>query len=128
VRWADDPSGQYHPVSDAPPIGRQPRPVPPRGLRGARLSDLDRADGRGGPADRLGLGCENWPKCGGTPLPPLSTHALIEFGNRAVSFIVGVIIVAVVVLAWTRRPFRRELFGALLRLQHRLPLFVAPAA
>ena len=26
-----------------------------------------------------GLGCENWPKCGGTPLPPLSTHALIEF-------------------------------------------------
>ena len=32
-----------------------------------------------------GLGCANWPKCGGTPLPPLSSHALIEFGNRAVS-------------------------------------------
>ena len=38
-----------------------------------------------------GLGCENWPKCGGTPLPPLSSHALIEFGNRAVSGVVGLI-------------------------------------
>jgi heme a synthase len=56
-----------------------------------------------------GLGCENWPKCGGTPLPPLSTHALIEFGNRAVSGIVGVITVVTLVLAWTRRPFRRDL-------------------
>jgi cytochrome c oxidase assembly protein subunit 15 len=57
-----------------------------------------------------GLGCENWPKCGGTPLPPLSTHALIEFGNRAVSGVVGVITVITLVLAWTRRPFRRDLF------------------
>ncbi len=56
-----------------------------------------------------GLGCENWPKCGGTPLPPLSTHALIEFGNRAVSGVVGVITVVAAVLAWTRRPFRRDL-------------------
>ena len=57
-----------------------------------------------------GLGCANWPKCGGTPLPPLSSHALIEFGNRAVSGIVGVITVVVAVLAFTRRPFRRDLF------------------
>jgi cytochrome c oxidase assembly protein subunit 15 len=56
-----------------------------------------------------GLGCENWPKCGGTPLPPLSSHALIEFGNRAVSGLVGVITVVVAVLAFTRRPFRRDL-------------------
>jgi cytochrome c oxidase assembly protein subunit 15 len=56
-----------------------------------------------------GLGCENWPKCGGTPLPPLSSHALIEFGNRAVSGVVGVITVVAFVLAWTRRPFRRDL-------------------
>lgn len=56
-----------------------------------------------------GLGCENWPKCGGTPLPPLSTHALIEFGNRAISGVVGLITVAAAVLAWTRRPFRRDL-------------------
>jgi cytochrome c oxidase assembly protein subunit 15 len=57
-----------------------------------------------------GLGCENWPKCGGTPLPPLSSHALIEFGNRAVSGVVGVITVIALLLAWTRRPFRRDLF------------------
>jgi cytochrome c oxidase assembly protein subunit 15 len=56
-----------------------------------------------------GLGCENWPKCGGTPLPPLSTHALIEFGNRAISGVVGVITVIAAVLAFTRRPFRRDL-------------------
>src|SRR5947209_4646389 len=56
-----------------------------------------------------GLGCENWPKCGGTPLPPLSTHALIEFGNRAVSGVVGVITVIAAILAFTRRPFRRDL-------------------
>jgi cytochrome c oxidase assembly protein subunit 15 len=56
-----------------------------------------------------GLGCSNWPKCGGTPLPPLSSHALIEFGNRAVSGIVGVITVIAAVLAFTRRPFRRDL-------------------
>ncbi len=56
-----------------------------------------------------GLGCENWPKCGGTPLPPLSSHALIEFGNRAISGVVGVITVVAAVLAFTRRPFRRDL-------------------
>lgn len=56
-----------------------------------------------------GLGCANWPKCGGTPLPPLSSHALIEFGNRVVSAVVGVITVVVFALAFFRRPFRRDL-------------------
>ena len=56
-----------------------------------------------------GLGCANWPKCGGTPLPPLSYHALIEFGNRAVSAIVGVVTVVVFAMSFFRRPFRREL-------------------
>jgi cytochrome c oxidase assembly protein subunit 15 len=56
-----------------------------------------------------GLGCANWPKCGGTPLPPVSSHALIEFGNRAVSAVVGVLTVVTAVLAFTRRPFRRDL-------------------
>ena len=56
-----------------------------------------------------GLGCANWPKCGGTPLPPLSSHALIEFGNRAVSAIVGIITVVAAVLAFTRRPYRKDL-------------------
>jgi heme a synthase len=56
-----------------------------------------------------GLGCLNWPKCGGTPLPPLSSHALIEFGNRAASGLVGIITVVAAVLAFTRRPFRKDL-------------------
>jgi cytochrome c oxidase assembly protein subunit 15 len=56
-----------------------------------------------------GLGCPDWPKCGGSALPPLSTHALIEFGNRVVSGIVGIVTVVAAVLAFTRRPFRRDL-------------------
>jgi heme a synthase len=56
-----------------------------------------------------GLGCPDWPKCYGKALPPLSTHALIEFGNRAISGIVGVLTVVTAVLAFTRRPFRRDL-------------------
>ena len=56
-----------------------------------------------------GLGCPDWPKCYGKALPPLSTHALIEFGNRALSGLVGVVTIAAAVLAFTRRPFRRDL-------------------
>jgi cytochrome c oxidase assembly protein subunit 15 len=56
-----------------------------------------------------GLGCPDWPKCYGKALPPISTHALIEFSNRALSGLVGVMTVAAAVLAFTRRPFRRDL-------------------
>jgi cytochrome c oxidase assembly protein subunit 15 len=58
-----------------------------------------------------GLGCPHWPKCYGSALPPLSTHALIEFGNRALSGLVGVLTVIAAVLAFTRKPFRRDLAG-----------------
>ena len=41
--------------------------------------------------------------------PPLALHPLIEFGNRAVSGFVGLIVAIAAVLAFTRRPFRRDL-------------------
>jgi cytochrome c oxidase assembly protein subunit 15 len=56
-----------------------------------------------------GLGCPTWPRCYGKVYPPLALHPLIEFGNRAVSGFVGVIVVVAAVLAFTRRPFRRDL-------------------
>lgn len=71
-----------------------------------------------------GLGCPDWPRCYGGPLPPLSTHALIEFGNRALSGLVGVLTLVTVVLAATRRPFRRDL----LLLSLTLPLGVLAQA
>jgi heme a synthase len=56
-----------------------------------------------------GLGCPDWPKCYGGIAPPLKTHAWIEFGNRMVSGVVGLIAVAAGILAFRRRPFRRDL-------------------
>jgi cytochrome c oxidase assembly protein subunit 15 len=71
-----------------------------------------------------GLGCPTWPKCYGHLYPPAQGHALIEFGNRAISGLVGVITVITAVLAFRRRPFRRDLAWLALL----LPLGVAAQA
>jgi cytochrome c oxidase assembly protein subunit 15 len=65
-----------------------------------------------------GLGCPDWPRCYGGVAPPLETHAWIEYGNRLLSGLVGISAVAAGLLAWRRRPFRRDLaaIGALLPL------------
>jgi cytochrome c oxidase assembly protein subunit 15 len=47
-----------------------------------------------------GLGCENWPRCGETFLPEKDFHALVEFGNRVVGAIVGLVSLAAAVAAW----------------------------
>lgn len=51
-----------------------------------------------------GLGCPDWPRCEGEVVPPLSVNALIEFGNRVFSGLVGVVAVAAFVCAWLREP------------------------
>lgn len=65
-----------------------------------------------------GLGCPDWPKCYGQTVPPLDTHAVIEYGNRVLTGFVGIAVIAASVLAWFRVPFRGHLalFGALLPL------------
>jgi heme a synthase len=65
-----------------------------------------------------GLGCPDWPKCYGQTVPPLDTHAVIEYANRILTGFVGFAVIAASVLAWFRRPFRWHLalFGALLPL------------
>jgi cytochrome c oxidase assembly protein subunit 15 len=65
-----------------------------------------------------GLGCPDWPKCYGQTVPPLETHAVIEFGNRVLTGFVGLAVIAAAVLAFFRRPYRRHLalFGVLLPL------------
>ena len=63
-----------------------------------------------------GLGCPDWPKCYGQTVPPLDTHAVIEFGNRLLTGFVGLAVIAAAVLAFFRRPYRWHLalFGVLL--------------
>src|SRR5262245_54386857 len=65
-----------------------------------------------------GLGCPDWPKCDGGTVPPLDTHAVIEYANRILTGFVGIAVIAASVLAWFRRPFRWHLalFGAMLPL------------
>ena len=57
-----------------------------------------------------GLGCSSWPGCTpGSFTPELSLHPLVEFGNRLVSALVGVSVLATVLAAWRRVPRRRDL-------------------
>ncbi|HVT20488.1 MAG TPA: COX15/CtaA family protein [Mycobacteriales bacterium] len=57
-----------------------------------------------------GLGCPTWPRCTDTSLvAPPSYHAWIEFGNRVVTSLVGVVIGLVAVGSVLRTPRRRDL-------------------
>jgi cytochrome c oxidase assembly protein subunit 15 len=57
-----------------------------------------------------GLGCPDWPQCGdGRLVAPLSYHPMIEFGNRVVTGLVSVAVIAAVLGSLARRPRRREL-------------------
>lgn len=56
-----------------------------------------------------GLGCPDWPKCFGGVVAPAKTHAVIEYSNRVLSGFVGLAAIAVAIMGWFRRPYRREL-------------------
>ena len=60
-----------------------------------------------------GLGCPTWPTCTADSLVPtdeLSYHSLIEFGNRLMTGLVGIIALVLFVLVWRIRAQRRDLF------------------
>jgi cytochrome c oxidase assembly protein subunit 15 len=71
-----------------------------------------------------GLGCTNWPRCGDGIVAPLQYNALVEFGNRVVTGLVGIPALLCFVLAFRRRPRRRDL----IRLSALLPLGVLAQA
>jgi cytochrome c oxidase assembly protein subunit 15 len=57
-----------------------------------------------------GLGCPTWPHCTGhsfTPHGALSYHQYVEFGNRTLTFVLAVVAVVTLVVAW--QSGRREL-------------------
>ena len=58
-----------------------------------------------------GLGCPDWPACyeDGRLTPELGTHSYIEFANRLLTSVVGITAIAAFVLAFARRPYRRDL-------------------
>jgi cytochrome c oxidase assembly protein subunit 15 len=56
-----------------------------------------------------GLGCQDWPNCGETFLPPKDYNALIEFGNRIVGFAVGLTTLAAAAAAFRVRGMPRWL-------------------
>ncbi|ALJ20739.1 COX15/CtaA family protein [Microbacterium sp. No. 7] len=63
-----------------------------------------------------GLGCPTWPMCTPESLVPTAAlvddgiHSLIEFGNRMMSPILGILALVLLVLVWRLRESRRDLF------------------
>lgn len=64
-----------------------------------------------------GLGCSEWPLCTPESLVPIyadqGIHGLIEFGNRVMTGVVGIIALAVLLLVLARVGGRRMVFSAL---------------
>ncbi|HEU4656031.1 MAG TPA: COX15/CtaA family protein [Capillimicrobium sp.] len=57
-----------------------------------------------------GLGCPSWPRCEGKFIQTeLDSHGAIEYGNRLFTGVVSVATIAASLLAFLRRPFRRDL-------------------
>lgn len=63
-----------------------------------------------------GLGCPTWPLCTPDSLVPTpalvdaGVHSLIEFGNRLMSPVLGILALVLLVLVWPMRARRRDLY------------------
>lgn len=60
-----------------------------------------------------GLGCPTWPRCTPESLvntPEMGIHGIIEFGNRALTFVLAIIAVSMLVFLWNLRKERKDLF------------------
>jgi heme A synthase len=49
-----------------------------------------------------GLGCPDWPLCHGKIIPHADFNTLIEYSHRMVASVVGLLVLAVAVVAWVR--------------------------
>ncbi|MCW2991091.1 MAG: cytochrome oxidase assembly [Solirubrobacterales bacterium] len=57
-----------------------------------------------------GLGCPTWPRCNGHLVTTeLDFHGAVEYGNRLVTGVVAIAAIAAALLAFLRRPFRKDL-------------------
>jgi cytochrome c oxidase assembly protein subunit 15 len=57
-----------------------------------------------------GLACPDWPTCKGNVVQDnLSSHSIVEYGNRIVSGLVGIVALVAFAAALRRRPRRRDL-------------------
>lgn len=68
-------------------------------LMGALVTKTGSADGCG----------DTWPLCDGQVLPAFEKSALIEFGHRIVSGLVGIAVVVMAVMVWRRYKHRPEI-------------------
>jgi cytochrome c oxidase assembly protein subunit 15 len=99
---------------DRAPDGLRPGPRTVRRLAFASLAVLTFIVVTG-VAVRLtasGLGCPTWPRCTADSFVvqrEMGVHGAIEFGNRLLAFVVGLVVLATIAATLLRRPWRRDL-------------------
>lgn len=72
-----------------------------------------------------GLGCPTWPTCTEDSLvttPEMGIHGVIEFGNRLLTFVLLFVCLAQLVVLWTLRTTRRDLWWMTIALVAGIPI------